>query len=150
MAYQHWKNLGQGGETVFVTTTALDFVHVFARSEAKNRMTHLLLSDHELYGATLYAFVVMQNHIHFLSRLPDNRDVGWFVQRIKANSARAMRPRLSPDQLDSLSQQIGLNARTFWQRSFRSIVLCEGGSPTSSESLGSAHCMGSRTCWPES
>ena len=62
-AYQHWKNLGQGGDMVFVTTTDLDFASVFAGSDAKERMVRLLFLDHKLYGATLYVFVVMQNHV---------------------------------------------------------------------------------------
>ena len=111
--YQHWKNYGQ----------ALDFVHVFSATDMKERMAHLHFSDHELYGATLCPFVVMQNHFHFISRLPKGRDVGWFVQRIKANSARHLKPLLMEDQLEALATQSGLNGRSFWQRSFRSMVL---------------------------
>ncbi len=121
--YQHWKNFGRGGDIVFVTTTALDFAHVFESEAAKERMVHMLFGDHELYGATLYAFVVMRNHIHFISRLPRDKDVSWFVQRIKANSARMLKPWLSEEQVAALSQQSGLNGRSFWQRSFRSIVV---------------------------
>ena len=121
--YQHWKNLASGGHTAFVTTTALDFVPVFAGSDAKDRMAHLLITDHERYGAALLAFVIMQNHIHFLTRLPENRDVSWLVQRIKANSARHLKPRLAPEQASALADQTGLNGRTFWQRSFRSVTV---------------------------
>ena len=37
-SYKHYKNLGQGGDDVFVTTTCLDFALLFQRIEMRTRM----------------------------------------------------------------------------------------------------------------
>jgi hypothetical protein len=77
--YRHWRNWGQAGEAIFVSTTALDFVHVFEAPQSKDLMLRLLVSHHKRYGAALHAFVVMSNHLHFITRLPDGMDATTFV-----------------------------------------------------------------------
>jgi putative transposase len=108
---------------VFATTTALDFAPVFRWDADKQDMVRLLFEDHVRYGAVLHAYVIMANHIHFISRLPEDRDVSWFVQRLKTNSARVFLPRLDGEQRAAMALQQGLNGRSFWQRSFRSYVI---------------------------
>jgi REP element-mobilizing transposase RayT len=110
---------------VFVTTTCLDFVHAFRREEMRTRLARRLASDHEFYGAVLHAYVVMPHHTHFVSQLPEGRDVGWFLQRIKANSAKELLPYLTPEESQGFDMQRGLDKRTFWQRSFRSVVVLD-------------------------
>jgi putative transposase len=121
--YRHWKNYAEGGEVAFITTTALDFVHIFDTPESKRLMLDRLVSDHRHYGGTLHSYVIMSNHLHFISRIPEGRDVSWFVQRIKSNSAKEIHPGLTADHLAALSMQKGLNRRSVWQDGFRSIRL---------------------------
>lgn len=122
---RHYINFGQPGECVFVTTTCLDFVHAFAEPIARDLMALSLIEDHRRYGAKLNAFVIMPHHIHFLTKLPDSRSASSFVARVKANSSNRLLKLLDQDVLRQFDQQRGLNRRTFWQRSFRSIALSE-------------------------
>lgn len=119
--YRHWQNLVRGGETAFITTTCLDFNHVLQRPEMKDKMAARIASDHLYYGARLFGFVVMSNHIHLLTGLPKDKDVAWFTQRLKTNSAKELRPLLNASELAGFALQEGLDGRQFWQRSFRSV-----------------------------
>lgn len=66
----------------------------------------------------------MPHHIHFLVRCPDQHDISWLVQRIKSNSALAIKPLLSEATERGFDEQRGLNGRSFWKKSFRSVVVC--------------------------
>ena len=121
-AYKHYSNLAPAGSVVFVTTTCLDFVHVFRDPKLANLMCASLLDDCLYYGAELCAFVVMPHHIHLLCRLPETMSAETFMERIKANAARRIVPRLGPI-AGEFNQQRGLNGRTMWMRSFRSIEI---------------------------
>jgi putative transposase len=122
-SYKCWQNLGQPGDTVFVTTTVLDFVEAFREPRLAGAVVRELLLAHSRYGAALHAFVVMPEHLHFVTGLPAEMDVSTFVQRFKSLSARHLRPMLPPDIEAAFGAQRGLGSRTFWQRSFRSVVL---------------------------
>jgi REP element-mobilizing transposase RayT len=74
--HKHWKNFGQGGETVFVTTTVLDFVHAFKRPEIKEVLAREMFQAHERAGAALHAFVIMPHHIHLRSYRRRQRSPG--------------------------------------------------------------------------
>ncbi|MCH8275329.1 MAG: transposase [Armatimonadetes bacterium] len=118
--FHRYKNFGQSGDVVFITTTILDFVPVFSRPHLADLMTGGLLDDHRHYAATLYAFVVMPHHIHFLVRLPERRDASWFLNRVKSNAAKRLLPHTDAELRRSLAVQQGLNQRMFWRPSFRS------------------------------
>ena len=120
---RHWENRGQPGDTIFVTSTALDFAAVFREECAKDAVVELLFADHRRYGAILHAFAVMRNHVHFLTDLPESHDARWFVQRVKSNVAKLIKPTLDEEQRLQLSLQSGLNGRSFWQWGFRSVVV---------------------------
>jgi putative transposase len=122
---RHWINLPHA-QLVFCTTTVLNFVHAFREPWLRGIMTGSLLHDHRHYGVVLHSFVVMSHHMHFVSYLPENRTMSWFMERVKSNAAKRILPRLPQRYFDELSDQTGLNKRTFWQRSFRGIGL-EGG-----------------------
>ena len=107
----------------FITTTCLDFNHAFKRNSMKDAMVYSLLDDCRHYGAKLEAWVVMVHHLHLLVRVPPDRDVSWFVQRIKSNSAKALLPKLTSEELAGFDQQRGLNRRSFWKRGFRSVPI---------------------------
>ncbi len=121
--YRHWQNEAVGGDVSFVTTTALDFARVFQRAEPAAQMTRVLLRECQVLGAPLHAYVVMPHHVHFLVHLPESAQISGLVQRVKSCSAREVRPMLLPSELEEFREQTGLNRRTFWQRSFRSVVV---------------------------
>jgi len=121
--YRHYRNFGVGGDTVFITTTCLDFAYLLQRAEMRDRMVERLWSDCAHYSAVLHAYVVMSNHIHFVTRLPEGRASGWFMQRLKTNSTRELLPLLTAEESASISHQQGLDGRQFWKRSYDSLVL---------------------------
>lgn len=84
--YKRWKNYGMPGETVFVTTTVLDFVPAFSSKCAKDAMVEELVAQHLASGAILHAYVIMSTHIHFLTKLPIDMDVSQFVKKVKIAS----------------------------------------------------------------
>lgn len=92
--YRHWKNFGDGGSTVFVTTTVLDFVPVFRNTHLSDEMVNVLFEVHSKLGAALHAFVVMPNHIHFMLRLPEGMHISSFVRALKSISARRIQLKL--------------------------------------------------------
>jgi len=121
--YKRWRNLGRGGDTCFVTTTVLDFVPVFAHDQFADLAVRILFESCTQVCAALDAFVVMPHHVHFLLRLPPSINVSRFVQRYKSLSAREIRPLLPQSVAQQFKAQAGLNQRTFWQRSFRSVTI---------------------------
>ncbi len=86
-------------------------------------MAASLLDDCRHYEAALYAFVVMQHHVHLMCRLPIGRDSSWFMNRIKSNSAKRLLPHIAPEmrkRIESHGIQLG---RALWQLSFRSFPI---------------------------
>jgi REP element-mobilizing transposase RayT len=65
--YRHYQNRGGPNDTIFATTTALDFAHVLRRPEMKTLMVEIIVDIHKRYHATLHAYVVMNNHFHLVS-----------------------------------------------------------------------------------
>ena len=118
--YRHFKNYGEPGATVFLTTTVHDFVPVFRVPELAVRMQELLLDSCAHYGATLDAFVIMPEHIHFICRLSEKTSVDLFMRKLKAYTAKQMLRGIPATLARLFSQQRGLNQRSFWQRSYRS------------------------------
>lgn len=41
---RHWKNRGRRGDSVFITTTCLDFVHAFDRADIKDEMCRFIFA----------------------------------------------------------------------------------------------------------
>jgi putative transposase len=71
----------------------------------------------------LHAYVVMPNHIHMLLRLPEGLTSSAFMRSFKPRTSLAIRKRLLPEEIAEFSNQTGLNRNTFWQRSFRGILI---------------------------
>jgi putative transposase len=123
MRQRHFRNHGASGQAVFVTTTCLDFVPLFASDRRRLMMARWLVDDLRHYGSSLGAFVIMPEHLHWVCTVPAGRDVSWLVNRVKSNSGKALSNDLTPQERAALSQQAGLNGRSVWQRSFRSFPL---------------------------
>ena len=69
---RHWVNRAKEGDSVFLTTTVLDFVHTFARDEPRSAMMKAILLECRRRRVVLHAFVVMPHHIHLAARMPDD------------------------------------------------------------------------------
>ncbi|MEI7577727.1 MAG: transposase [Armatimonadota bacterium] len=106
-----------------MTSTCLDFAHLFGRDELKDVMVRSLLSDCCYYGARLHGFVVMSHHIHLIVTPSETEEISDLIQKIKRNSAKAINPLLNDQERAQLKDQIGLNQRTFWMRSFRGLLV---------------------------
>jgi REP element-mobilizing transposase RayT len=126
MRRRHWKNWGEGGQVAFVTTTALDFAHVFGRDAMKELAAASMIADCMRYEAPLYAFVVMSNHLHLVVQCPPEKTASWLVQRLKSNMAKLVLPLLDEAERAALAPQRGLNRRSLWQASFRSFLVENG------------------------
>lgn len=121
--HRHWKNLGQPDDVIFTTTRILDFAHIFDTPELRDHMVRLLFSTHRRWKATLHSYVVMINHVHFVSRLPLNMAAPKFIQQVKSRSGEFFVPRLEERHREALKLQVGLNRRSLWQAGFHSVVL---------------------------
>jgi putative transposase len=121
--YRHYRNSDQCGQTMFITTTVLDFVHAFHREDVRDAMVFGIAQECRLARAALYAYVVMPHHVHLLVRMHETMNVRQFMNVFKRESSRAIVRLLSEGELEQFEQQRGLNGNTFWQRSFRSIVV---------------------------
>ena len=122
-SYKHYVNFKTPGRSTFFTSTILDFVAVFANPSNADLMAGSLLEDLRYYGAELWAFVVMGHHIHLLATPREDMTASTLMERIKGNSARRIIPELSDHLLEQLSIQRGLNKRSMWKVSFRSIAM---------------------------
>lgn len=107
-----------------MTTTALDFAHVFRDPAHRDLMAASMVEDFRRTESFLHAFVVMPHHVHFLATLGEGISAPQLMARIKRNSSRRIRPLLDPEVAVQLTQQAGLNESQFWKRSFRGIVVC--------------------------
>src|SRR5437016_13968298 len=83
----HRRNLAEPGETLVASTTVLSFAKVFADEEAANRITTALIQVHRFHAAWLRGFVIMPEHIHFLTILPENKTGAQFLHSLKTASA---------------------------------------------------------------
>jgi REP element-mobilizing transposase RayT len=120
---RHYENLVAPNQTGFFTTTTLDFVHVFARAELRDLMCASLLEDCRRTDTRVHAFVVMPHHFHLVASMGEGISGTDLMRRVKANSARRIRPLLDAATEAGFDEQRGLNRHTFWQRSFRSVVV---------------------------
>lgn len=120
---RHYRNSDECGRLMFVTTTVLDFVHAFRRDEPREAMALAIARRCKLSKATLHAYVVMPHHVHLVIKLDDNMNIQRFMNTLKRESSRVVKPLLTPVELNQLAHQCGLNGHTFWQRSFRSIEI---------------------------
>jgi len=110
---------------LFITTTVLDFVHAFHRHEPRDAMVLAIARESRLMGATLYGYVVMPHHVHLLIRPRAKMNGPQFMKVFKTETAQAVSSLLSEVELKGFDQQRGLNGNTFWQYSFRSVVVSD-------------------------
>ena len=106
---------------MFFTTTVLDFVPVFKNESFASQMLQIIENVHVMNECKLHSYVVMPEHLHFLSQLGPQTSAISLGRRLKSFSARHLLPQL-PGHFDKMfDQQRGLGRRLFWQRSFKSV-----------------------------
>ena len=121
--YKHYENCKEPGASMFITSTVLDLVMVFAEPFNADLMAGSLLDDLRHYGAELYAFVVMGHHIHLVVVPREDMTGSYLMERIKSNAGRRIVPHLSERLKEKLSIQKGLNKRSMWKVSFRGVPI---------------------------
>src|SRR5437870_354767 len=107
--YRHYTNSAECGQTMFITTTVLDFIHAFHRSEPRDAMVFAIAHECKLARAALFAYVVMPHHIHLVVRLHESMNVRKFMNVLKRESSRAVTRLLGEVELREFDQQRGLN-----------------------------------------
>ena len=86
----------------------------------KKMALHILEAAH-LHRGHLHSFVVMTHHVHFLLTPNPNETISQFMMSFKSHTSKEMAPLLNDFERSQLSQQIGLNNRSFWKRGFRGL-----------------------------
>ena len=72
----------------FVTTTAAKRAHIFERGVIKRILVDGLYHLHVVDSASLYAFVIMPNHVHFIISCEEDDPLANTIRDFKANTAR--------------------------------------------------------------
>lgn len=72
----------------FITTKTVHYEHLFRRDIVKRIVTDALYAATLLSESTLYAFVVMPNHIHVIIECSEGNNPGDWVRFFKTLSAR--------------------------------------------------------------
>ena len=121
--YRHWKNCDEPGKTCYVTSTCLDFAHLLQRPEMRKQMALHILEASDHHNAKLHSFTVMTHHVHFLLTPNQNQTISQFMMSFKSHTSKEMAPLLNNFEKSQLSQQIGLNHRSFWKRGFRGLPI---------------------------
>ena len=121
--YRHWKNSQNNGATCLVTTTCLDFAHLFKREELRSVVVESLVADAVYYRAHLHAFVVMTHHFHALVTPHEDSTISELMKSMKRNITKKLKPLLNEFELSQLKQQAGLNRSTIWKGSFRGLEI---------------------------
>ena len=121
----HRRNLAEPNETLFASTTVLSFAKVFASEEAASRMAVALIQVHRFHGAWLRGFVIMPEHIHFLTILPENKTGAQFVHSLKTASANWCLPLVSERLLAEMKLDPDSQHRAFWKERYHATPLYE-------------------------
>jgi putative transposase len=116
---RHYQNPREPGVCVFATTAVLDYVPVFFQDRLAKIAIEEMTRIHRKHQALLHAFVLMPEHLHFISTMPKRMNSIQFVGDLKTKMAEAILPELDDTTRNKFSQQVGLNRRVFWKRSFR-------------------------------
>lgn len=109
----------------FLTATIVNWIPVFISSEACALLLESLRFCRENKGLRLYAYVVMDNHIHLIAEAPE---IGRCIQSLKRHTARALISWAETTKKDWLLHQFAYGKQAFKDRS-RYQVWQEGSHP---------------------
>ena len=116
---KRWINTKVPGQFCYVTSTCLDFAHLFHRQEMRTKMAVILLENCQMNRARLHAFVVMSHHLHLLVRPNDDQTISQLMSKVKRQSALTLGPKFNDFERNQLNAQYGLNDHRFWKAGFR-------------------------------
>jgi putative transposase len=80
--------LNAPGSTNFITTTVIDFIHVFTREALANIVRDNINHYAQKYNIRIHGFVIMPNYLHLLLNAPDQVVISKFMGKLKENSAK--------------------------------------------------------------
>lgn len=73
---------------LFISTTITDHIPVFRDHELARRVLHLLEERRQYHGMHIYAYVLMPNHFHAITKAPKTGETSRFVASWKSLAAR--------------------------------------------------------------
>ena len=85
-----WRPEFDPNHLYFVTTKAVQYRHLFRRDIVKRIIVDTMYSVTIMNSSTLYAFVVMPNHIHVLIQCTEDRQLDDWVRAVKSTVARLL------------------------------------------------------------
>ncbi len=108
------------GNVYFITTTVKDFLRIFSLSEhypliLLSSLKHLI-KEHK---ATLLAYVIMPNHIHFVIYLPKGESVSDFMRDFKKYTSTKIRQQLENDNYTKLVEALRIDSTVKKPRVFQ-------------------------------
>lgn len=77
-------------ELYFTTTTVLDWMDVFTRSQYKHIIIDSLKYCQANKGVDIYAWVLMTNHLHMIVDMRDDNQVGAFLRDFKKFTSKSI------------------------------------------------------------
>lgn len=83
----NWRPNFNPDNLYFVTTKAVDYIHIFEREVAKRLLLDALDSFRLRERMKLYCFVIMPNHVHFIARFPDAYPLSTLLRDFKKQTA---------------------------------------------------------------
>jgi len=84
----NWRPNFDPSHLYFVTTTAVQRVHIFQRDVIKRILVDGLYHLYVVGRTEVYAFVIMPNHVHLIIRCQEEDPLKDVLQDFKANMAR--------------------------------------------------------------
>lgn len=76
------------GEMYFVTLTVVGWVDVFARSEYRDILIENLKYCQANEGLSIYAYVIMSNHVHLIVKRDHKKSLTELLGRFKSHTAK--------------------------------------------------------------
>jgi REP element-mobilizing transposase RayT len=83
----NWRPNFNPNHLYFITTKAVDYTHLFRRDIVKRLLTDTLDCMYLRGLFTLYAFVIMPNHIHLIIQCPADNPVKDMIRDYKRHTA---------------------------------------------------------------
>jgi REP element-mobilizing transposase RayT len=108
------------GNTYFVTTTVMNFDRIFSLGRAYNLILmesmKYLLKRHK---AQLYAYVIMPNHFHMVSYMPQGESIVDFMRNFKRHTSTEIRKLAEAEKRFYLLERFRSNAEYAKMQSYK-------------------------------
>ena len=111
-------NAGPG--LAFVTTTVIEWLPVFSRSEIARVIASQLAETACIKSCSITGYVVMPSHVHMLVGLANMRCLSSFVQSFKSLSSRRVRKLINEEYADLLYRSGRFH---LWMRRLDDVVI---------------------------